>query len=348
MERSTRLDGLDVARLLAFIGMVIVNFKIVMGVPYDASGWLVILTSLLEGRAAATFVVLAGLGLGLAAVRGDYSQTVSVTLKRAAFLLVLGLLNSLIFEADILHYYAFYFLFGVFCLGLSNRLMVASVIALNIAFVVMILTLNYDAEWNWTDFSYQGFWTLSGFVKNLFFNGWHPVIPWLSFFLVGICLSRLDLRIHRTRNRLMMFGLIGSIVASLTSAVLIHLLAGDPETAILFTTEPIPPMPLYVIAGLSEAVVTMMLCLYLGDWLQKKNLLGYLVPAGRQTLTLYIAHIIIGMVLLEAFGLVGDQSIGAALLAALLFSLASIVYAFVWAQFFKRGPLESLMRLVAG
>lgn len=319
-----------------------------MGVPYDASGWLITLTSLLEGRAAATFVVLAGLGLGLAAARSDYSQTVSVTLKRAVFLLVLGLLNALVFEADILYYYAFYFLFGVFCLGFSNRLMVASVVALNIIFVVMILTLNYDAEWNWTDLSYQGFWTPVGFVKNLFFNGWHPVIPWFSFFLVGIWLGRLDLNNHRIRNRLMMFGLVGTIAVSLASAVLIRLLASDPETAILFTTEPIPPMPLYIIAGLSEAIVMISLCLYLGDWLQKKDWLKYLVPAGRQTLTLYIAHILIGMMLLEVLGLVGDQSIGMALLAALLFSLVSIVYAFIWSKFFKRGPLESLMRLVAG
>jgi len=107
-------------------------------------------------------------------------------------------------------------------------------------------------------------------------------------------------------------------------------------------------MPLYIIAGLSEAIVMISLCLYLGDWLQKKDWLKYLVPAGRQTLTLYIAHILIGMMLLEVLGLVGDQSIGMALLAALLFSLVSIVYAFIWSKFFKRGPLESLMRLVAG
>ena len=260
-----RLHGLDLARLLAFVGMVIVNFKIVMGVPYDASGALVLATSLLEGRAAATFVVLAGLGLGLASLRSDHSQTVSVTLKRVVFLLVVGLLNSLIFEADILHYYAFYFLFGVFCLGLSSRMLVAAAALLNLAFVAMILTLNYDAEWNWTDLSYQGFWTPVGFVKNLFFNGWHPVVPWLSFFLVGVIISRLDLYSSKIRNRLIYFGVIGSIVASLSSGLLVRLLAGDPEAAILFTTEPIPPMPLYMLAGIAEAVAVIGLCLHLGD-----------------------------------------------------------------------------------
>ena len=69
MERRSRLDGLDVARYLAFVGMVIVNFKIAMGAS-DDGGILGILTGALEGRAAATFVVLAGIGLGLAARKG--------------------------------------------------------------------------------------------------------------------------------------------------------------------------------------------------------------------------------------------------------------------------------------
>ena len=41
------------------------------------------------------------------------------------FLLVLGLLNMLIFDADILHYYAFYFFFGVLLLPLGNRALIA-------------------------------------------------------------------------------------------------------------------------------------------------------------------------------------------------------------------------------
>lgn len=65
----SRLVGLDLARYLAFVGMVVVNFMIVMGVQADGS-FVYTVTSALEGRAAATFVVLAGIGLGLASVIG--------------------------------------------------------------------------------------------------------------------------------------------------------------------------------------------------------------------------------------------------------------------------------------
>lgn len=66
MSKGSRLEGLDLARYLAFVGMVIVNFKIAMGAENE-QGVVGFLTSALEGRAAATFVVLAGIGLGLAA-----------------------------------------------------------------------------------------------------------------------------------------------------------------------------------------------------------------------------------------------------------------------------------------
>ena len=88
--------------------MVIVNFKVVTGAGdsgnagADADGALGILVGALEGRAAATFVVLAGVGLGLAGLR-DINRTKAVTLRRSIFLLVVGLANALVFEADIIH-----------------------------------------------------------------------------------------------------------------------------------------------------------------------------------------------------------------------------------------------------
>jgi uncharacterized membrane protein YeiB len=111
---STRLIGLDIARYFAFIGMVIVNFDVVMsnGVQNN-EGLINDFIGQLQGRASATFVVLAGIGLGLSSSK-KMSPSVNVTVKRAIFLLLLGLLNMLIFVGDILHYYAFYFFFSFF------------------------------------------------------------------------------------------------------------------------------------------------------------------------------------------------------------------------------------------
>lgn len=344
---ANRLEGLDLARCVAFVGMVIVNFKIAMGAEGD-EGLLNLLTVAMEGCAAATFVVLAGIGLGLAGLKG-LDQTISVTIKKALFLLVIGLLNMTIFDADILHYYAFYFLFGVLLLPLGSRALFGVLIGLNIAFAIMILSLNYDAGWNWDDYTYSGFWTPVGFVRNLFFNGWHPVIPWLGFLLCGIILSRISLAERATQLKLIAGGAIAFVIAEGLSALLIAQLTPiAPELAELATTEPVPPMPLYTLAGLGAACVVVGVCLLISDRLKAMGFLRLVVPAGRQTLTLYIAHILVGTGTLEALGMLGGQTVAQAVGASLLFCFVATVYALIWARWFKRGPIEDTMRKLAG
>lgn len=342
-----RLDGLDLARYFAFVGMVIVNFKVVMGVQ-DGNDLLDLFTGALEGRAAATFVILAGIGLGLAG-RRNVNQTISVTTKRAVFLLVLGLVNTLIFDADIIHYYAFYFFFGMLLLPYSNRLLVIGILVLNILFIILILTLNYDSSWNWEDYSYADFWTPSGFVRNLFFNGWHPVIPWLGFLLFGVVLSRASLSERSTQRNLVVGGVLAIAVAEGLSAMISPALTSiDIELAVFGSTRPVPPMPLYTLAGIGAASIVVGLCLMISKWADKHGILRIVAPAGRQTLTLYIAHILVGMGILEALGMLGGQSITAAVISAVLFCTVATIYALLWARWFRRGPIEALMRTLAG
>ena len=351
---TTRLDGLDLARFLAFIGMVIVNFKVVTGAgdaavsTGAAGGVLDILVGAFEGRAAATFVVLAGVGLGLAGLR-EINRTTAVTIRRAVFLFAVGLVNALVFEADIIHYYAFYFLVGVFLLPLSNRLVLLGIVLVNLVFCCMILLLDYNLGWNWENLTYSDFWTPAGFVRNLFFNGWHPVFPWVGFLFYGIMLSRMSLARWTTQHNLMIGGCLLVVLAETAGAVVTPLLAEiDPELAFLSTTEPLPPLPLYTIAGMGAASIVIGGCLALSGWAGRVGILRFVTPAGRQSLTLYLAHILIGITALDVLGLIGDQSLTTAVIAALTFCACAMIYAYLWAKRFKRGPMESLMRRLAG
>ena len=142
---SERLIGLDIARYFAFVGMVLVNFDVVMSISdglQSDGGFFKELTGQLQGRASSAFVVLAGIGLGLSSLVKE-RQIVNITIKRAIFLLALGLLNLIIFAGDILHYYAFYFFFGVFLLPLSNRMLIFTITFLNAVFFAMIFNLIY-------------------------------------------------------------------------------------------------------------------------------------------------------------------------------------------------------------
>lgn len=343
-RKLQRLDGLDVARLFAFIGMVVVNFNLVMGLPVLTGEWPQNLIIGLEGRAAASFVVLAGVGLGLS-TQGVAAY--ATLFKRAAFLFVIGMINMLIFPADIIHYYAAYFVLAAFLLPRSGKALWLLILVINLAFLFGLLFFNYDAGWDWANYGYVDFWTATGFVRNLVFNGWHPILPWVSFLALGIWLSRLDLQRRSVQFVLLAGG------AALYGAV--HLGApalqnkfADPELQLLLGTSPVPPTPLYMLAGASGAAMLIGACLLITPLLARLKVLAFMVPAGRQTLTLYMAHIVVGMGVLELFGLLENQSAKWVWCAALLFCALAIGFAYLWAQRYKRGPLESLMRKICG
>ncbi len=346
---APRLHGLDLARYLALIGMVIVNFNVVMVPMVNGTKTAFDFSHLLQGRAAATFVVSAGIGLGLSAARKPWRNTLAITVRRAAFLLVVGLLNMTIFDADIIHFYAFYFLFAVFFLQTPAKYGAAVMALLVFGFVGLVLAFDYNTGWNWATFAYADIWTQRGFFRSLFFNGWHPVVPWLAFVLLGLLISRLRLSERGVQIRLVSIGIIILILTELASAGLMSIVdSPDSEAALLFSTSPIPPFPLYMIAGSCAACVVIGMCLWLEPWLDCINLLQLCTPAGRQTLTLYIAHIVIGMGTLEAIGLLGNSTASQANIASLVFCVSATLYAALWAKYFERGLIESLMGKVAG
>lgn len=323
------------------------NFRVVVAPDAAAPTWIVTFVSSLEGRAAALFVVLAGVGLGLAAERTGKAFT-PVVLKRAAFLLVVGLVNSLVFPADILHFYAFYFLIGAICLGMRSRRLWALSAGVILLFPILLFVFDYDRGWDWETLTYDGFWTADGFVRNLLFNGWHPIIPWSAFVVIGIAISRF--RLDRVRTQIVML-LTGAAIAVATEGASWVLgqtvLADDPELHIAFlTTSVIPPTPLYMVASAGTAVACIGGGLLVTPALRSIGMLKVFTRTGRQTLTLYIAHILLGMGILEGLGYLESGELQVAMVAAVVFCLASVVYAWVWSIWFKRGPLEWLMRRV--
>lgn len=343
-----RLDGLDLARFFAFVGMVIVNFDVVMVAHTDTSGssWL---AEFLQGKAAATFVVLAGVGLGLSAARASsWWSNYKTILKRALFLFVLGMLNAIVFSADIIHYYAFYFVIAGLCLYLPSKLLWLAIIASILTFLGLLVTLDYETAWNWDTYEYADFWTPTGLIRNLFFNGWHPIFPWVAFMLFGIRLSRSNLPGLKTQIILVIAGILIVVFANYLSKTLVSNTLNDPDAAFLFGTSPVPPMPLYLLTGIGCAMSIIGGCLLAFRMQFLANMFSFITPVGRQTLTLYIAHIFIGMGILDAFDMLENQAGQIALTASLCFTIAAIIYAYLWKLKFRHGPLEMIMRKLTG
>jgi len=356
---SKRIIGYDIARALAVFGMVVVNFKTVMGAAGNGPGWLVTATGLLDGRAAATFVVLAGAGISLLTrqghVRNDHgllAQNRRTLLKRAFFLFVIGLLYTPIWPADILHFYGVYIAVAAFLLATSSRRLWVYACSLVLAFAVLLFVLDYEKFWDWSTLTYERFWTIEGMVRHLFFNGFHPVLPWLAFLLLGMILGRQDMGLPAVQRRVFVWGVAVAIAAELTSGLLVRTLSAtaiplEEATIIaLVGTGPMPPMPLYMLAGAGTACAVIAASIAIGQRFGETVWIRPLVAAGQLALTLYVAHVVVGMGLLQVLGHLWTQTLQFAVLTSILFCVASVSFAYFWRKRFARGPLEAILRIL--
>lgn len=109
-----------------------------------------------------------------------------------------------------------------------------------------------------------------------------------------------------------------------------------------------PPLPLYMLAGAGTACVVIALMIGFGEKYREAVWVRPFVSTGQLALTLYVAHVVIGMGVLEAIGRLNDQTLPFSIGASLLFCLLSVIFSHFWRRRFKRGPLEWVMRRVTG
>ena len=357
---NKRIFGYDFARGLAIIGMIFVNFKVVMVAETDK--FLYQLVDILSGKAAALFVVLAGIGMTLmyqnAKNKNDISKIKKVKislLKRAAFLFVVGLSFYFIWPADILHYYALYISIGIIFLSFSRTKLIVISLVLIIGYNILIWIFDYETAWNWEILKYLDFFTIKGFLRNMFFNGFHPVIPWLAFLLTGMWIGRIDFNSPKKRKRVTIISLIIYIVFKGISMLLVFILSGllpgdAEEIGYLVGTTPMPPLFFYMVTGTSLSVFIISVSVYFCNKFSDTLFVKQIISTGQLALSNYFLHVIIGLYGVQLiFGKLHRAfTIEFAFFYALVFSILLVVFSHLWRKKFKRGPLELLMRKITG
>lgn len=357
---NQRVTGYDVARALALFGMVIVNFKVAM-IAETGHPLLLSFATLFEGRASALFVILAGVGVAFLTARARHSVDNTLVLhtrisivKRGLLLVVIGLLFTPIWEADILHFYGFYFLFAAVIFMFKEKYLLWISALIMLIFPVLMLVFNFEQNWDWATLTYYNFWSVDGMIRHIFFNGFHPVFPWAAFLTFGMWLGRQDLSLKLIRKKLFVRALMILVITECSFYYLRSMLndAGAIEMTaetitFLFSTSIIPPLPQYIISAGSSAVLVLIACLHLSERFSETKIIQYLYQTGQLSLTLYIAHIVIGMGFLEFIGRLENQSIDFSLFSALIFCAGSIAFSIVWLKFFNVGPLEWVFRKLA-
>ena len=361
---GVRLYGVDAARAVAIIGMIMVHFG-PFPVPDTFFGSLYGIT---EGRASVLFVLLAGVGVTLASGGGsarpkrDAGWEDTRTLRspgrargrlvsRAALLLPLGLwLQRLDHGAlVILQYYALYFLLAVAVLGVADRYLLRAAAAV-LVFGPMIYLLARLAAPAW----FAGPPATLGdpvvkIAHSLLLSGAYPLVTWAAPLLFGIWLGRRALSSAVVRRRLVIGGAAVAAGSALISGGISALILSDlpaggpggPGTGILvflFGDEPHSQSPLWMVGSIGSA------CLVLGTALIAADLLPRLtwplVATGQLALTVYVGH----LVLLDLTGgLLDRQEVASASIAGAAFMAAAAVCCVAWRAVFSRGPLEAVL-----
>lgn len=344
--RGGRIIGIDVARLLAVIGMVMVHFG-----PTGASqpeGLAGELYGLAHGRASILFALLAGIGAALLA--GDLSPSRVRSTRwrlayRAAVLLPLGLVLQPLDHGVlvILQYYAVYFLIAALAVRLPDVALLGSAAATALLSPVPLL-----AAWHrWPEWFDHGATELGDpaavIVRQLLLSGSYPALTWAAPLLLGIWVGRRALQEPRIQARLMLVGLVVAIGAALLSWALQGWLGepiAEPSWLQLASDTAHSQMPLWLIGGAGSACAVLGVALLAGQWLPR--LIWPVAAAGQLAFTIYVGHL---LVLARWTDLLRDPELAAAAANVAWFTLVVVVASAAWRALLPRGPLEVVLRL---
>ena len=362
------MSGIDLARFIAFVGMVLVNYRIAIVEGLEGTpNWVRWILTRIDGRASAMFIILAGIGVSLmsrkARISGDAGAIWGVRkalLKRSAFLFVLGLLFYNVWPADILHFYGFYIAAGVVLLTAPTR-RIWWVIGIVVAAGTLVTYLSssavgiIDTEGRpidpdqpfWIALRNLDFWTASGFVRDLFIDGQHSVLPWLAFFLFGMVLGRMDLRAPAMRRKLFVGGLGTAAACHLISSILTHSQIPEPfgGVASALSVSPYDPGVLYMLAASGTACAAIAVALVIAARWDGAGWLNAMIVTGQMALSLYLGHILLVLVPLQLLGVLdANPTVLFSVQCSLAFSAIAVAISVAWRSRCARGPLELAMR----
>jgi len=344
----TRIAGYDFARGLSLLGMVLVNYKYMMEADENGPNWLIWLSSLLEGRSAALFVVLLGVGLSL------FKKSRKILFIRALFLFSIGLLVLRIWTADILHFDAVYIVFGVSLLTVSNRTLWVLNTAVVAFFILLIWYYYWIEEWMIND-AFE--FTLSKpleIISNVLFNGFYSLFPWVVFVLLGMWLGRLDLSQSILRRKLAIISALSIWTAEwsawfFTSIFQSNSAGIENEMFVdLFKIAPFPPTLFFLVSSSGSALLTIIMSIILTEKWVRPKWTWPILTAGRMTLTFYVAHLLIAYLFLMLSGrMETENTLEFASISAVVFCGVALSFSACWLRYFAHGPLEFLMRWIS-
>jgi uncharacterized membrane protein YeiB len=356
---NQRIIGFDLARAYAIFGMYIVNFIFCFG-SFRSQTVLGKFSNLFIGNSTSIFIMCAGMGIMLLTNRHiatdeEKRRLKLIILKRSLFLFALGLLLYNWWPGDILHFYGGYMHIAALMLFVPKRYYLWAAFFTVAFYNILQFFIPITTK-------YADFWTPIGFIRNTFYNGWNSIFPWFGYFLLGMYLGRLDWQDKRIWRKVFVIGFCMLAIFK-TLRLIISFDFNNPQRNWFYIKywfqimEDYFPVniPFFMItAGWAFMVIS--ICAFLGKKFSETKLVNVLAKTGKMTLTLYVLHMTVGVLILSAIinkKYTGFPQTGMPvktifiLSYSILFFALSVLFSHVWSIKFKNGPLETLMRKIS-
>ena len=356
---TTRVIDLDVVRAVALIGVAAMNFHgylIVRGSEVGDSlvnrvfnPW----TGPLSTRFAATFVLVAGMGVTLLTNRSRLgtdrwarSTDRWILIRRGVALYAFGYVLDWIWSGTILFFYGALFLVASALFTLRIRWLIAigatsSLAAAGIQWWAFERAAGgHDTAW----LLGPSFRSPRGLVFDTFVNGTHPLLPWLTFLCAGMVLGRLLPLSGRWRVGLAA----GGAVLVAFTYTLDHVASDTPLSTVLVSTHPFDRSLIYTVGTLGSSVTAFCLIGWLAQRSRHSMVTRALAATGCTTLTLYVLHVLVFNLVVDWHHWVRPAGLDTALAFAGVFWVTAVVAATLWQRLVGMGPLERVYRRFGG
>jgi uncharacterized membrane protein len=229
---ASRLLGVDATRGVALLGMMAVH-SLYESNPDGSATWSF---AVFGGRAAATFAVLAGVGIafmtGRARVKlANAGPTAAALGARALVVLLIGLslgYTDAALGAVILPYYALLFVLAIplvflptWAVAVTGVAVLGGVPALSHVLLAHLPAATLENP----TFSYLIHHPVA-LLSELSITGEYPALPWLAYLCAGLVIGRLNLAKVKVAIALLTSGLVMAMTAVIGSSILLNRLGG--------------------------------------------------------------------------------------------------------------------------
>lgn len=241
---------------------------------------------------------------------------------------------------------------AAFLIFLPRQFFIYAALLAIVLFHILLVIIPYNTGWNFDTLMYEDFWTFKGFIRNTFYNGWNAIFPWIAYFFLGMYLGRLDWNNPRVPRLVLIIGLV--VYAFVFSIQRFGpVITQDTDFLFYLTADYLPPFLPFMMGTASFGLVLISIFILIGRKVTESKLSKILAATGQMTLTHYVSHLVIGIVLLACLTdkdlsyeiLNTDPTAPQIILGfSIFYFIFSCVFSYYWSKKFNHGPLERMIR----